>query len=69
MNPLQDREFLHSISRVTDRFSSMIRDFSRIIEDANRIKRDAQAVQEDVIKLQTAVDSLLNDLLKKEDKS
>ena len=57
------REFLHSLSRITDRLIQVVKDYSRIIEDSDRIKRQALEGQEDTLKLQQAIESIFNDML------
>ena len=62
--PEKMREYLHSLSRITDRMGQVIRDCGRVIGDCDRMKRDALDIQDSALKLQQAVESLFNDLLK-----
>jgi len=59
------REFLHSISRITDRLGQVEKDYKRICDDADRIKRDALTAAEDINKAKTAIETIFNDMLKK----
>jgi hypothetical protein len=62
----EKREFLHSISRITDRFVSVVRQCSHVVNEANEIKQEVLELQEDILKLQQAIESIFNDLLKNE---
>jgi hypothetical protein len=63
-NGARKREFLHTVSRMTDRFGAVVRDCSRIVNDQTDLKRAVLELQEDVIKLQQALEGFFNDLLK-----
>ena len=52
-----EREFLHSLSRITDRLK-------QLIKDAKRIEADAKNIKEDVASCKSAIDSFVNDYMK-----
>ena len=58
------REYLHSISRLTDRMEEMKKDIDRMERDAGHIQKDAKNLKQDLQKIQSAVETLLNDKLK-----
>lgn len=62
----EKREFLHSISRISDRLEHVSSDLERIQEDSKRIWQDAEGLKQDMTKLKAAIESIFNDMLKGE---
>lgn len=59
---IERREFLHSLSRISDRIKTLTRDMQEMRED---LMKDLKNVEEDLNMLSNALDSLFQDMADK----